>query len=421
MNQPSLRKPKQNKGEKIDFAFSLIFSLLAIHLLAMPASASDYSDAVEFYEKKQYEKALPLFLKAEKSGVNKTLSAYYRALCYHQLNQVTEAISAYRRVVELYPQSRVADQARSLLAKIGPSGRKTTSKTSKRAPREKDEFVIHYKHWKDSDHIIVSATINNVATKMLFDTGAAVTLCRQSYLESEKIPMGKTSRTGRISGAGGEVDTRSGLAEIGVGDLKRTVPLVIQQDQSEARYGLNAFNKLPILGQNFYKDFTCEIDDSEKTITLHRIPPHQLSSVQGNSNKGNSNSINEVPFRREGNNIFVTAMVNGRECEMVFDTGAHSVVFSDRHLSRYGINRPVQATKTDAASAIGGKKAAYNFNLKRLQLGPIVKKNVPCTLAIHGNLSHPLLGQTFLKGLKYTIDPVHNLIRFDGGPQKFTF
>ena len=85
---------------------------------------------------------------------------------------------------------------------------------------------------------------------------------------------------------------------------------MIQQDQSEARYGLNAFNKLPILGQNFYKDFTCEIDDSEKTITLHRIPPHQLSSVQGNSNKGNSNSINEVPFRREGNNIFVTAMVN---------------------------------------------------------------------------------------------------------------
>ena len=34
-------------------------------------------------------------------------------------------------------------------------------------------------------------------------------------------------------------------------------------------------------------------------------------------------------------------------------------------------------------------------------------------MVLHSDFPKPLLGQTFLKGLKYTIDPSRNVIRFD--------
>lgn len=84
-------------------------------LTAMPVQAASYNEAVSLYEKRDYEKALPLFQEAEKSGIQASRAAYYTALCYHQLRKAREAKAAYLHVVQRYPRTSVAQQALGIL------------------------------------------------------------------------------------------------------------------------------------------------------------------------------------------------------------------------------------------------------------------------------------------------------------------
>lgn len=398
-------------------------------LICPPSCANDYTEAVTLYQKKEYSKALPLFVQSEKDGSQQSKSAYYIALCYHQLRKGKEARIAYRNVIQRYPHTDQARQAVSILTKIDPGFAQTieskkTAQQSVLASRYQslpEKINIPYKKLKDSGHMVVNARINGVSTKMLFDTGAAVTFCRQSYLDKLGIRVQRTTASTPIMGAGGQkVQTRAGLVEVNVGTLFREIPIVIQQDEAIARYGVSPFSQLPILGQNYYSDFSLEVDDGNKLITFHKIPIDKISSLKSESKEGRAANDNEVPFRRSGNNIYVTAKVNGRECEMIFDTGADSVVFSDRHLSALGINRPTSATSS-SAELVGGKLNSFAFHINSIKLGPIERKNVLSTVTINSTLSHPLLGQTFLKGLKYTIDPTCNIIRFDPSSTRLTY
>lgn len=110
--------------------------------------------------------------------------------------------------------------------------------------------------------------------------------------------------------------------------------------------------------------------------------------------------------------MVVKAKVNDREVDMYFDTGASQIVFADRHLAQCGLNRPVEATNT-VRRTVDGRRDSYAFSIDRVQLGPISKTEVSAAVLLNTKFSKPLLGQSFLQGLKYTVDPARQVIRFD--------
>lgn len=97
---------------------------------------------------------------------------------------------------------------------------------------------------------------------------------------------------------------------------------------------------------------------------------------------------------------------------MYLDTGASQVVFADRHLAQCGLNRPVEATNT-VRRTNGGRRDSYAFTIDNIKLGPIEKTEVNATVLLNSKFSKPLLGQSFLQGLRYTVDPARNVIRFE--------
>ncbi|MBI1269677.1 hypothetical protein GC174_04510 [bacterium] len=404
-----------------DSKSTLAILAAVLALTALPARAASYSEAVGLYEKRDYEKALPLFQEAEKAGVQPSRAAYYTALCYHQLRKAREAKAAYLHVVQRYPRTMVARQAMGILEKIDPAFARYKGEVLKRYEEEQTReyqelpelIKVKYQNVGGSGHMIIPAIINGVPIKMMFDTGAGVTMSKQSFLDSNNIKIENTKPSIRLRGVGGEVPTRVGLANITVGNMSRTIPLQIEQDQSNSRSseGMGMLGQLPLLGQNYFKDFEYEIDDANKYLIFKKLSTTQVSSI-ASTRKSTVKSDLEVPFYRMGNHIIVTPKVNGRECEMILDTGAGTVAFADRHLAACGLNRPTHAL-SGQSGGVGGKRVGYSFLVDSIQLGPVLRKNVHCSMVLHSDFPRPLLGQTFLKGLKYTIDPSRNVIRFD--------
>lgn len=118
-----------------------------------------------------------------------------------------------------------------------------------------------------------------------------------------------------------------------------------------------------------------------------------------------------IYFRREGNSLHVDAQLNNRPITMVFDTGAEACIFGKNHLKELGI-APPQGAPIGMASGVGdGGNVPIWTTTVDMKVGPIVRKNM--TILVQENLpSEPLLGQTFFKDFRYTIDNGANSIHF---------
>ena len=387
------------------FFFKLLFISSLILLSALPALADSYAEGVLAYNKKDYRKALTLFRESTGSGANQVNAAYYVALCHHQLGQIDQAKTSYIAVIKKYPKSQVARQAFQILQKLDPSivGGTSYAKQKETASLPEKNQVKYISH-PGSGHMILPVHINGVPAQMMFDTGASVTVAKQSYLDSRGIKVKNTRQSGRLRGVGGEVAARVGLAEITIGNMSRSIPLMVEQDQASSSGPSNQLINLPLLGQNYFTDLIYEIDDGRRTITFKK--------AEKSASKSSGYKANEVPFYREGNHIIVKPKVNGRECEMILDTGAGTVAFADRHLAMCGLNRPTSAS-SGRSGGVGGQREGFNFYIKTMKLGPIEKENVRCSMLLYSRFDKPLLGQTFLQGLHYTIDPTRNVIIFN--------
>jgi len=110
--------------------------------------------------------------------------------------------------------------------------------------------------------------------------------------------------------------------------------------------------------------------------------------------------------------MIIRPKVNGRECDMIFDTGSSLIAFADRHMAGCGLELPPSA-RSALSGGVGGSRQAFNFSLDSVQLGPVTKRNPQASVMINSQLPDPLFGQSFLTGLRYTIDPVRKVIRFE--------
>lgn len=394
----------------------------ALSLIGYPAFASNYSEAVALFAKKDYSKAAALFQKAQAAGENAANALYYEALCYHYAKDLERAKILYQQVIRKYPQSEASRNSIKVLIKIDPAIAKKYAEAMDGIAVQQDQdylslpqeaSVKFFRTNAARGHLVVPATVNGVPTQMIFDTGASSTHVTERWLSMIGVKPKYTKYTGRAMGVGGEVNYRVALLTVKVGELERTIPVSVQEGSGAlGDASSNPLSESPLLGQTFYKDFIYEIDDSGQKISFKKLATRPTDKKDTRAKPHAKLADNEVPFYYEGNSIIVTVKVNGRECEMIFDTGAGSVAFADRHLAACGINRPVESLQAQGGG-VGGKRDAYLFTLDSVKLGSIEKKGVMCNVLLNTPFPKPLLGQTFLQGLKYTIDPGRKVIIFN--------
>ncbi len=109
-------------------------------------------------------------------------------------------------------------------------------------------------------------------------------------------------------------------------------------------------------------------------------------------------------FRRGvGGHFEVIADVNGHRTPMIFDTGASAVVLTVDDAEAAGIDTGGLRYAIPVATANGTGRAA-RVRLDRMEVGGIVRENVPAFIVEAGALDMSLLGMTFLETLsQYTV------------------
>jgi clan AA aspartic protease (TIGR02281 family) len=108
----------------------------------------------------------------------------------------------------------------------------------------------------------------------------------------------------------------------------------------------------------------------------------------------------------------VTLAYQGKEVEttLVFDTGASGIVLHQNIAEQLGIE--LEHTSPSKARGVGGVEIETRLaNLQYIVVGPHEKKNVKANIVAYQALPNDpeglyngLLGMSFIKGLKYTID-----------------
>ncbi len=118
-----------------------------------------------------------------------------------------------------------------------------------------------------------------------------------------------------------------------------------------------------------------------------------------------------VPFHRGiGNHIYVTASVNSRPIEVIFDTGAEGCFFGKRELANAGISYAPVGNMT-TVGGVGSQMVKCEEAYLDISLGDITKRTLSLIAVPSANTS-PLIGQTFFRDFRYEVDTAAGLIRF---------
>lgn len=111
----------------------------------------------------------------------------------------------------------------------------------------------------------------------------------------------------------------------------------------------------------------------------------------------------EIELRRGWDGHFrADAWINGHEMRMMVDTGSSMVIIPFEYAAAVGIDPDVLRYSMPVETANGPTRVAP-FSLDRIELGPILVRDVIAAVAREGALETPLLGMSFLERLTETV------------------
>jgi clan AA aspartic protease (TIGR02281 family) len=418
----------------------------------LPARAADneFAQGVELYKKNDFQQACFFLERAVKTMPDDPNVLYYDALCWHQLKIWRKAADRYTEIMNRFPRSAAAVQAERALHLLSPylgssggtaaaatasggTDRANAAATTGDASRGGDaarrdaqkrlndaidklkadfhgdtvdlsgspmQSKVYYTQTNDAAGIdfIVDVYINGRPLKMVWDTGASTVVIGQNHLAQLGLPPIPANRKAEVQSVGvGSGINHSYIMhyDLKVGQMLAKNCLVLVQEGSMHE---------PLLGQTFLKHFTYTVDYGAKVIYLTR-------KDEGKQNIASSGSggTYDIPFVREGNELVVTAQVNGRPYQFYFDTGAMEIAMTAEDARKLGLQIPDDAT-VGFSRGVGGVTQSWHFPVRYLKCGPIEKRDIDVAVVENSHMSHPLLGQTFYAGWQYTIDNENNVI-----------
>jgi aspartyl protease family protein len=114
-----------------------------------------------------------------------------------------------------------------------------------------------------------------------------------------------------------------------------------------------------------------------------------------------SNSRSITLSRGNGGHFWVDARVDGRRLEMVVDTGATQIALRASDAARLGIHPTARDYAVKVATANGITRAAL-VQLRAVELGDIIVRDLPALVHPDESLGVNLLGMSFLSRLRWT-------------------
>jgi aspartyl protease family protein len=116
-----------------------------------------------------------------------------------------------------------------------------------------------------------------------------------------------------------------------------------------------------------------------------------------------SNSRSFALSRGNGGHFWVDARIDGRRLEMVVDTGATQIALRASDAARLGIHPAARDYNVKVATANGMTRAAL-VQLRAVELGDIVVRDLPALVHPDETLAVNLLGMSFLSRLRWTYE-----------------
>jgi clan AA aspartic protease (TIGR02281 family) len=220
-------------------------SLLAF--AGVKAEAGSFEDGVDFFQGGHYRWALEKFVEAADRAPRDPERQWYLAESYRLLGDSAAAAQAYRRILELAPQSPQAMAARRALDTLGEPGL--------------TRFQIPFQRRGPS--VLVPGKVNGQAIGyFILDTGATFTSV--SRLIADQLGISASGSTVRLTTASGTILAPLALVdelEIG-GAVARHVAAVIHDLPNVPP------NVVGLLGLSFLERFRVNIDLTSGILSL---------------------------------------------------------------------------------------------------------------------------------------------------------
>ena len=115
-----------------------------------------------------------------------------------------------------------------------------------------------------------------------------------------------------------------------------------------------------------------------------------------------------IPFTERGSLKYVSVQINGVPLQLVFDTGANSLVLNNAALQSLGILEFSADRKLQSHTA-GGIVDGYVLRMNSVMVGTILKQNYD--VAYVPTSTENLLGASFFANFNYYIDEDYKVIR----------
>lgn len=412
---------------------------------ALPVTAAAPSDllstGIQQYKQGKYADAmqsLGAFASKDTSATRAT-AYYYIACCLYQTGRMEDAKRYFDSVARAYPKSPEASMAQAMLTRIagsaspgqaaatatatasagggggggGPFNSKMMPATgaqssarpapepaddeddNRRDPRYEAEYAALPQSARipftrgENGHMQVTVWVNGRPIPCWFDTGASAHF-GLNHLRTVGLSVPANARKSKTYGwAGKEVPIWFFDADLKIGDMKRRVPISVEENMTLP----------PLVGQEFLKELRYEIDDKGGIMTLTKT----RSSAKDN----NFNSLYDVPCIHMNGDDLVPLEVEGKKTVAFIDTGASSTILHPSTLKQLRIEVPEDAPVV-SIMGVGGSTRMYVMELD-LAIGPIRRQNFRCLI---GGAAGNAIGQDFMQGWRFTVDQQRHLLRF---------
>lgn len=379
----------------------LLAILLALGSAVLPAFAVDeYKAGTDLFAKRKYREAGAVFERVIQNDPTNSKAMYYSGLCYQYQGNHEAACRVFRKLMLEFPETGAGINAKKFLLSrpitqtLGSPSRGASAASSGKStpndPNQPDSETVPFQK-EPGGHLIVTCTLNGRSQPFIFDTGAEGCVAGKNHLAALGLPLPKGEANGAAAGVGGYADVWTMPAEISLGRIRKKVDLHVQEK----------LNARPLLGQSFFQNYHYDIDNSSGTIRFYKPNSTAKNFVP--------HDTIEVPFQKDGQEIVVTAKVNGVMVPLFFDTGAQSTLFTNSinpggdgwDLLGYGM-----------MSGIGGSQRSLVYKVDSVELGPIRQSGMRVSVVPSLPVQYGLLGQDFFGHRKFVIDNERRVIRF---------
>ena len=394
--------------------FAIFLGLAILICAAWPGRVhadgnQDFQAAKGAYNAGDYGRAIALLeanLKSP-SQVYPADSLYYLGLSFYKIGDLDRAQKVF-----LLLQDKCKGTAAS-----GYAGQYLSIIASDRQ-HEKASDVVPRETWvpfrKVGRHAVVDGALSGKSARMIFDTGAE--LCYISTGELARLglpaPTGAPNTQGGGVGQGGVMPMWFVKYPVTVGRIVRQrVPVVVGPGPASPM----------LLGQSFFNDLKYSIESGGQTIVFSRKDAGKgaglvVGAVAGGPAKAalsvdaTGRYVYTVPFKKVGNALVVTVALNGKDCEMILDTGAELTCMTPQIASKYNVE--LDPRRRLRVGGVSGVSMASMGVIAKAKLGPIERNDLMAAVTPDVACPYPLLGHDFFNRWQYTVDNERGVISF---------